>query len=139
VLQIHILSTMCIQVIQEFSRDKVLMYTWGYQTDAVYYLALKCAQGLDGGFVIRNVVCVCVAIYRLLQCERGMLFCLRFGIELHALLYDPVELSYILDPLHPPTSLSLLMASFCFPHCLFFPKAALGDVFKGMCMHVCQV
>jgi hypothetical protein len=28
-----------------------------------------------------------------------MLFCLRFGIELHALLYDPVGLSYILDPL----------------------------------------
>jgi hypothetical protein len=28
-----------------------------------------------------------------------MLFCLRFGIELHAQLYDAVEWSYILDPL----------------------------------------
>jgi hypothetical protein len=83
VLQIHILSTMCVQIILEFSRDKVLVYTWGYQTDVVYYLALKCAQGLHGRCVIRNVACVwpyigccnvsgaCCSVYALaLNCMR---------------------------------------------------------------------
>jgi hypothetical protein len=52
----HVLSTMWIQVNLECSQDKVLMYKRGDQTDTAYYPAPKYRQGLDGRFVIRNVV-----------------------------------------------------------------------------------
>jgi hypothetical protein len=46
---------------------------WGYQTDIVYYLALKCAQ-LIGWKICDKVCCVSVAIYRLCQVSGACCF-----------------------------------------------------------------